>query len=177
MICGEQMTRHNLNLVHLIASEVREWGENLQQQHSVEMWRENLGGMCGICSCELATRLQAHRFIPYLCVNDYHCWVHIEGWLVDVTATQFGFEPVVLVELSSIPFEETQPFFKRNKQRLSISQRIGSFWINGELVWKPKCRILHIYPFKNEELEQAFQRWPKMQHPLRWNDTGAYVYS
>lgn len=56
---------------------------------------DNLMGMCAIASGYLHKRLQAKGIESVLCYNDGHCFVRVDDYIVDVTATQFGdYKPV-----------------------------------------------------------------------------------
>lgn len=62
-------------------------------------WSSNLTGACAIGSFIVWKLLKAHK--PILVVGDSpdmgHCWVKVGRKVVDITATQFGDYPPVLV--------------------------------------------------------------------------------
>lgn len=67
-------------------------------------FREDLHGACGICSMALKESIE--KIIPeakpivvhglFRKIN-WHCWVEINGSIIDVTATQFGVKEKVLI--------------------------------------------------------------------------------
>jgi len=63
----------------------------------------NLCGACGVASEALHTLLERHGHKSELLAGmldsrDWHCWVELDGWVLDVTGEQFGFDPVQILE-------------------------------------------------------------------------------
>ena len=67
---------------------IREWAEQLQAKH--KLWHDSLAEMCGICSYALFKQLLQKGFSVCLASNDEHVFVTWRGYIVDITATQFG---------------------------------------------------------------------------------------
>lgn len=81
--------------VRKIAQESRDWAENVAELlgHS-----QDLMGMCAIASTHLMIRLLKEGYtdarvrkvlVEYHGEHLGHCYVEVDGWIVDITATQF----------------------------------------------------------------------------------------
>jgi hypothetical protein len=62
----------------------------------------HLSGACGIASVMLHDELTGAGMTPLIVAGDGHYFVVCEGWLVDVTATQFGHRPIVIRRYADI---------------------------------------------------------------------------
>jgi len=82
------MTQKELSTITDTAYRVRYFGELFQKVNSYN-FLEDLTGMCGICAYFLFRSLKKKRFHPVFSSNRFHSFVMVEGFLVDVTATQF----------------------------------------------------------------------------------------
>lgn len=88
----------NKDKIFEIATEVRAWSELIQKQTS-SLYGENLCGLCAISSARLFSRLKEENIIVKIAYNDRHCFLLTEdNYVVDVTATQFGFQNVITIE-------------------------------------------------------------------------------
>ena len=58
---------------------------------------KTLMGMCAVASHKLSTSLKQHGISSRLAVTDNHVWVEVGDICVDVTATQFGKEPIIIM--------------------------------------------------------------------------------
>lgn len=95
------MNAKTFQVVNDIAKRVRVWAE---EQAVIRGFDEVLCGMCASASAKLHQELQevgVESKILYSCSETYgdHCFVVVDGHIVDVTATQFeyfDFEPVVI---------------------------------------------------------------------------------
>jgi len=88
--------------VRQIAKRVRNWGERLQQavgmnEPSAQFWFEDLGMMCGVCTYKLFKELTAAGYSPVFANSDCHAFILLDGYIVDVTATQFGVTRKVMI--------------------------------------------------------------------------------
>jgi len=92
-----------------IARDVRLWAEGLQGRQ--ELWDDDLSCMCSIASYELFKRLRKVHLEPTACfadLQDYgHAFIHCQGYIVDVTATQFTkkLPKVVVLPLKDINYK------------------------------------------------------------------------
>lgn len=77
-----------------IATKTREWAEQQAERFGMP---ETLVGMCGVASVHLARALKDCE----IALADGHAFILSGDYLVDVTATQFGDFPPVLVQLHS----------------------------------------------------------------------------
>ena len=83
-----------------IARSVRQWAEDLAK--TTEEYPDSLGGLCAIASAELFNRLKGAGFDNTLIAyTDKHVYVVLDGYVIDVTATQFGNYPKVFIETVS----------------------------------------------------------------------------
>ena len=91
----------NLNQIKTIARSVRKWAEKTYGNSNY--FTKSLSGLCAICSYRLFLKLK-EKGISSEFVNNYwsqHCFVLVDNYIVDVTATQFCYEkkmPKVLVK-------------------------------------------------------------------------------
>ena len=69
-----------------------------------ESFGKDLCGLCARASAELFKRLQKNGYKPYFCFSEAHCFVLLNNYILDVTATQFGRKSIEI-----IPFNQ----FKR----------------------------------------------------------------
>jgi hypothetical protein len=78
------------------ASLSREWAENARPDVS-----ETLCGMCAIASADVFRRLKVAGFKPEIWFKPDHSFVHVKGYIVDVTATQFDsrYDKVIVIPI------------------------------------------------------------------------------
>lgn len=70
----------------------------------------DLRGMCAIASHKLSLNLSKYRIPHRIAVTDQHVWIESYGLCIDITATQFGLNPVVI-----LPKEEYSLVLNMNK--------------------------------------------------------------
>lgn len=87
-----------MHRIERIARNVRRWAENAYRAHR-RYYTRDLGGLCSITAVEIFKRCRRAGFSPVLCCNAIHSFVAVDGKIVDVTATQFGREPVLVVPI------------------------------------------------------------------------------
>jgi hypothetical protein len=104
--------------------------------------RSDLRAMCAVASFALYNRLKNEG---YDCVfvsgkfkdwND-HCWVEIDGCIVDITATQFGIEEDIFITPDYD--DRYKPFNKRSKRKNidNVSSLRKSGWPKSQVPsWK-----------------------------------------
>jgi len=80
-----------------IAYRVRRKMEKLQQKNDFCCWGKNLDCMCAIASIELFDILSDLNLNPKIAIGFCHAFVSCQGFYIDVTATQFGPYPKVMV--------------------------------------------------------------------------------
>lgn len=81
----------------------------------------HLGGLCGLASVFLFDRLTEEGFRPQLVMGDGHYFIECHGWLVDVTATQFGQPSVVVLDYQRVQRyirDEVRAMFWWNARKL-----------------------------------------------------------
>lgn len=84
---------NTLTLIKEAAKEARKWAERYQRKFKNE-FPEDLCGMCALATAKLCHELETRGLKPVAVVEDNsvegHCFAEVEGFAVDVTATQFG---------------------------------------------------------------------------------------
>lgn len=81
-----------------VATQTRQWAE---QQSKLFGMPPTLDGMCGAASVHIVKALKEKGIQSEIALADGHAFVLSSGYVVDVTATQFGEFPPVLVQLRS----------------------------------------------------------------------------
>lgn len=89
------MNKFNLDEVYRIALEVRNWAEHLWFQNDGD---PDLTGCCVIASTKLMKDLQSAGYEVVMHISECHGYICIGKYVVDVTATQFNFEDVVMIK-------------------------------------------------------------------------------
>lgn len=89
------MNKFNLDEVYRIALEVRNWAEHLWFQNDGD---PDLTGCCVIASTKLMKDLQSAGYEVVMHISEFHGYICIGKYVVDVTATQFNFEDVVVIK-------------------------------------------------------------------------------
>lgn len=62
----------------------------------------DLCGLCGIASIFLYQRLKNEGYEPQMATSTSHIYIICDGKIVDITATQFGLDPVVIIDHQTI---------------------------------------------------------------------------
>lgn len=81
-----------------IANEARAWAEKKQRNYQF-FYAQNLCGMCAKASGYLFEQLKEAGIPAKLALTSNHCFVLVDNHIVDITATQFGREKVMVKEL------------------------------------------------------------------------------
>jgi len=86
----------NLDIFREEATSVRQWAVEQTNDWSLSCW-------CAICSYWIFKRLQGRKLNPIFAiidekVDDCHCFVVCNGYLIDCTATQFGCKDEVVIK-------------------------------------------------------------------------------
>ncbi len=133
---------NNIDLIRRIAEHTRYWAQcNRTFIHVCDddndgfvndKFEEDLCGMCAIASAELFRRLKDMGYSPKIALYDgddhCHCFVLVNGQIVDVTATQFGKNPVEIVNTN----EKNLPdFWNPNMVFNSVEELIANQVTNG----------------------------------------------
>ncbi len=86
----------NLKILQTIAQDVRIWAE---ENHLWMGFHDDLRGMCAVASAELFRRLEENQIGAVFACNPDHCFIVCKDYyLLDVTASQFGEDDVVLIQ-------------------------------------------------------------------------------
>ncbi len=136
------MTRSDLRKVRSIAKHVRTWSERVAERRGFE---PDLNGLCAVAAGKLHKLLREAGFKSVIALNDGHGFVLLNGYVVDVTATQFeGFEkrPVVVERLTHIRRREMgdtwrihNTFISRSKAR---DHQLDQGWSADSVVASPR---------------------------------------
>ena len=97
--------------IHLIAASCRTWAEEFAG--STEWADQSLNGLCAIASAKVFLELKKRNYRPeihlYSGSDCAHCFVVVEDYIVDITATQFwgnrDQKVVILHEKEATEFE------------------------------------------------------------------------
>lgn len=84
--------------IYRIAREARKNTEDIQERELI--WPEDLSEMCGIASKTLYDKLVLNGYRPGIVVAHSHVFVYCRGYFIDITATQFGEYPKIIVTKS-----------------------------------------------------------------------------
>ena len=82
--------------LHKIAKSARAKCERVNNKH--DLFPDTLDGMCGIASAYLFKELKRYKLNPTLAENNNHCFILCKGYIIDITASQFGYRRVVVEE-------------------------------------------------------------------------------
>ena len=114
-----------MDTIHIIAMDLRKVMEEEERKLSPRLKNIDLMGKCAIASFRLQRALHEAGFQADFVLGSFidsdHCWVSCSGWIVDITATQFGpFNRVYITEYDArfIPRKLNEPALKE----------IAEFW-------------------------------------------------
>lgn len=82
-----------------IMKDVRSWAESTQAEF--HQWHDNLCGMCVICSYILYKKLKKAGYKPYFVSTWGHAFIELDGYILDVTATQFNLARILIAPKDS----------------------------------------------------------------------------
>jgi hypothetical protein len=123
-----------------IAKSVRRWVERHPRS------TESLIGWCGICSFRIFDRLKKINLRPiFVSVShpwlecDCHCFVLCEDYLVDVTATQFGFNKNIVI------------------LNIDDAKYMNWYWNLENIFFKS---------YSKSRIKRFFEEWPDDQNPF-----------
>jgi len=124
------MNKDKQQQVKQIANQARRWA----MLNSRSMY---LNGMCAIASCHLFKQLQDAGIDSRIAINDQHCFLIVDHYIVDVTASQFGLPCVFIGSLEND--ECDHDFFMIEEEFHSIADLYQYQIDNG---WPLEQRVL-----------------------------------
>lgn len=65
------------------------------EKYTPRKWNPNFSGLCGLGSALLLKELKSKGIQAEICENNSHAFVRSQGFILDVTATQFGYLRIV----------------------------------------------------------------------------------
>lgn len=74
----------------------------VRANEKLKWFESHLGGCCGFASTRIFDRLKGIGLHPIIVTSPNHIFVVCGGMLLDVTATQFGDEPIVMRDYDSV---------------------------------------------------------------------------
>jgi len=116
-----------------VAAAVREWAERMQAE--LGHWADDLGGMCAVASYELFLALRRRGVDAAFAHNPGHAFVIVADRVVDITATQFDEEAVLIRRL-----DEASGHWKvrhRSRSPRQIKQTLRN-WPSGQNPFRQK---------------------------------------
>lgn len=119
------------NRLEKLARLARRWAMRHREKYNCS---DDLAGMCAIATGYLHRLFNKVGIESFLCVNHEHCFVLASGYIVDITATQYGFRPVTIVPADKVE-QEFWFIEKRFKSVNSIHDyQIDAGWPFDQLV-------------------------------------------
>lgn len=97
----------NYELIRRLACETRSWAEKENEERN-KPFSNDLCGMCAIAAAELFKRLTEAGISARISANHDHCFVEAldasgrGGLIVDVTATQFGRDKIMIIHRAAL---------------------------------------------------------------------------
>lgn len=85
----------------------------------------DLEGLCAIASVKLFNELQKEGIKATIVEGDCHAFVMYKGYVIDVTAEQFGEPFIVCRPFVSTEWWEVQAYFKTVKSFIAHQKRVG----------------------------------------------------
>jgi hypothetical protein len=76
-------------IVH-IAQNARKWADRARHVREYNEFPNDLECFCAIAATHLFLLLKKAKLKPCICANDEHVFVKCSGYIIDVTASQFG---------------------------------------------------------------------------------------
>lgn len=139
------MDKYLRSKIRLVALETRTWAEK-NVEKILNYPARDLGGMCAVAASELFIRLGKVGVQPTLhsvsTDDGGHCFVEVDGWFIDVTATQFGEE-----------FKSVEIFSSKRKP--------AKFTKKSNRWWSDSVKFSSV-----KELKKFLSDWPDNQQPL-----------
>lgn len=125
------MNRRQLNIIKDLARQAREWADENAKKH----FPSDLSQFCGIASANLFLLLKKYGFFPKIATNDCHAFVICNGYIVDVTASQFREPDICVVK------------FHRGRQSYwdieEIFHNVDDFMKYQQVNWPKSQRAIH----------------------------------
>jgi len=85
--------------VVLLARKARKAAEYIAKE---EKSPTKLHGLCARASAILFELLREEGFNPFICFGNGHCFLEVDEFLVDITATQFGYSKIFIVHMNDL---------------------------------------------------------------------------
>lgn len=82
-----------------IARRIRRWAVLQAAKHN---FPDDLQGLCAIAARRLFLEFKNEGYSPKIAYQKNHCFVLVDGYLVDVTATQFAHAEVVVRRFTNV---------------------------------------------------------------------------
>lgn len=97
------MDKQKLELITQLAEKAREWAEK-EQEKNPKSFKKNLTGLCAKANSYLFSLLKENQIESHIVINNYHCFLLYEGYVIDVTATQFGEKRILIEEYPNMNY-------------------------------------------------------------------------
>lgn len=133
----------------LVREKVKSW---VSQNEAID--QEDLCGACAIASVALCEVLRHKGYKATLMATESenmgcHFWVEVSGYIIDITATQFGGPQVAIFKRGSTPdwSEEAQELYKAEKP---LKNKAALSWSYDWGTQSPKRYKRHLKEFLQE---------------------------
>ena len=123
-----------------IAKECRKWAE----EQVPDGWPDNLCGLCGHASLQLFLSLQKEGYHPGLAMCWCHCFIVIDGYRLDITATQFDVYYDEVHYEPHIKDGETPYYYKEDKivyEIWEVMEIVSDFHYPGLEIGEQSCLL------------------------------------
>ena len=127
----------NHQTIFLIAQNTRKWAEKKAKKDYFS-YGSCLAGLCAIASAHVFTALKKQGFTPQLHMADgdgSHVFVTAEGFLIDVTATQFDINKKVIVK----PYKRPRKWFWKKQRTFNSVKELADH--QSEEGWERSQRV------------------------------------
>ena len=130
--------KKTLKSIQFIAKDTRKWAKNVADDYGSN---DDLFCMCAITSFEIFSILAQNGFNPEFVHNNSHCFVEVNGYVVDITARQFShrFPNIIACKRNKLP-----------KSKLGHSS-----------IWESRFRCT-----TPKEIKKSLKDWPYEQLPI-----------
>ena len=124
------------------ASMVRNWCQEVRFQFRKTGYDNELTGMCAIASAKLFDTLEQLGYNPTIAVSDNddasHVFVIVDDFIVDVTATQFGRNPIEIVHAKTATEWYWQIYYECDSIKSLVKHQKRNGWPSWQIASSDK---------------------------------------
>ena len=141
-----------LGILVRVAHKVRDAYEELARREAC--WPENLCGLCMRASVQLFWAAKYFGIEMQIIGGVGHCYTMCDGYIVDVTATQFGeIERVLVVSPNEVDTYHSRCCWKKDRICTSVDDAYSGIWDESKVFDKDRLFVLkYLEPLMKEEM-------------------------